>query len=51
MVKIKIEKWGSLEGLSISISKQFMVVLFVLILVIIGLRVPASFLKFLTHYY
>ena len=52
MVKVKIEKWGSLEGLSISFSKHLIhKVLFALILIKLGLGDLPSFLSdFLTHY-
>ena len=51
MVKIKIEKWGSLKGLSISISEQVIIILFVLLVIILGSNDLPSFLtNFLTHY-
>lgn len=50
MVKIKIEKWGGLKGLSISISQQVCILLFVLIAVILGLAKPSFLTNFLTHY-
>lgn len=51
MVRIKIEKWGSLKGLSISISKQIFIIILFLTLIFLGSKVSPSFLiDFLTKY-
>ncbi len=48
MVKIKIEKWGSLQGLSVSIPPIFLVVLVIGILMLFNIEKLDPFLKFLT---
>lgn len=48
MVKIKIEKWGSLKGLSVSIPPLYLVWLVIGILLLFNNEKLIPFLKFLT---
>ncbi len=45
MVKIKIEKWGNLQGLSISISQRFIYIVVIILGIIFSWKELPSFLK------